>query len=104
MVLDGGEAVGDGDGGAAQLSLLQRLLHHLLALCVQGGRGLVQQQDRWIPAQNKMNIWKTISSDIAPIKNNMFLRKKTSVVEPRHFYYAKCKKKKNDEVTPLVRT
>ncbi len=39
----------DGDGGAALLGPLQRLLHHLLALRVQGGRRLVQQQDGRVP-------------------------------------------------------
>ena len=44
-ILDGGEAVGDGDGGPPLLSSVQRVLDNLLALGVQGGGGLVQQQD-----------------------------------------------------------
>ena len=51
-VPDGGEAVGDGDGGAALLGPLQRLLHHLLALRVQRRGGLVQQQDGRVPVVN----------------------------------------------------
>ncbi len=46
---DGGEPVGDGDGGAALLGALQGLLHNLLALCVQGRGGLIQQQDGRVP-------------------------------------------------------
>jgi hypothetical protein len=46
---DGGEPVCDGDGGAALLGALQSLLHHLLALRVQGRRRLVQQQDGRVP-------------------------------------------------------
>ena len=50
-VPDGGEPVGNSDGSAALLGLLQGLLHHLLALRVQGRGGLVQQQDGRVPAQ-----------------------------------------------------
>ena len=44
-ILDGGEAVGDGDGGPPLLSSVQRVLDNLLALGVQGGGGLIQQED-----------------------------------------------------------
>jgi hypothetical protein len=54
---DGGEPVGDGDRGAALLCALQRLLHHLLALRVQGGRRLVQQQDRRVPIVYSSTVW-----------------------------------------------
>ena len=44
-VADGGQAVGDGDGGAVLGQLLQALLDVALALVVQGGGGLIQDQD-----------------------------------------------------------
>ena len=50
-VIDGGEAVSDHDAGPALPGLVQGLLHHLLALCVQGRGGLVQQQDLGVPHQ-----------------------------------------------------
>ena len=46
---DGGETVGDRDGGSSDLSSVQGVLHHLLALGVQSRGGLVQQQDPWVP-------------------------------------------------------
>ena len=42
---DGGEPVGDGEGGAPAGQLFQGLLHQALALVVQGAGGLVQNQD-----------------------------------------------------------
>src|SRR5699024_2017110 len=45
VVLDGGQAVGDGQGGAAMGQFFQALAHQDLALVVQGAGGLVQDQD-----------------------------------------------------------
>ena len=45
VVLDGGQAVGDGQGGAAVGQLFQALAHQNLALVVQGAGGLVQDED-----------------------------------------------------------
>src|SRR5699024_10586840 len=42
VVLDGGQAVGDGQGGAAVGQFFQALAHQDLALVVQGAGGLVQ--------------------------------------------------------------
>ena len=42
---DGAQPVRDGDGGAPCLGLVQRILHHLLTLHVQGGGGLVKQEN-----------------------------------------------------------
>ena len=39
---DGGQPVGDHDGGAPHHEAVQRALHQLLALAVQRARGLVQ--------------------------------------------------------------
>ncbi len=44
-VLNGREAVGDDDAGAALHQALQRLLHQALALAVERGGGLIEQQD-----------------------------------------------------------
>jgi len=44
-VLDRGKAVSNNDGSPATRGGIVRLLHQLLALSVQGRRGLVQQQD-----------------------------------------------------------
>ena len=41
VVLDGGQAVGDGQGGAAVGQLFKALAHQDLALVVQGAGGLV---------------------------------------------------------------
>ena len=37
------------DGGAALLRPVQRCLHDTLGLCVQGGSGLVQEEDGGVP-------------------------------------------------------
>ena len=50
-VLDGAESVGDCDAGAALLGALKGAQDHPLALGVQGGGGLVQQQHRRVPHQ-----------------------------------------------------
>ena len=50
--LDGGETVGNGDGGSSNLSGVQSILHHLLTLSVESRCGLVQQQDSWVPHQS----------------------------------------------------
>ncbi len=42
---DGGEAMGDGEGGAALAELLQGALYQKLRLVVQRAGGLIQQQD-----------------------------------------------------------
>ena len=47
-VADGGQAVGDGEGGAAVRELFKRLLHQAFAFVVQGAGRLVQDQDRWV--------------------------------------------------------
>ena len=44
-VLDGAEAVGDGDGGAAGHELLEGLLDAALGLGVERGGGLVEDED-----------------------------------------------------------
>jgi len=44
-VLDGGETVGDDDGGPSLPGLVQSLLHDLLALSVQGRRGFVKEEN-----------------------------------------------------------
>ena len=44
-VADGGEAVGDGDGGPVFRQLFQTLLDPALALVVQGAGGLVEYED-----------------------------------------------------------
>ena len=49
---DGGETVGDGDGGSSDLSGVQSILHHLLTLSVESRCGLVQQQDSWVPHES----------------------------------------------------
>jgi hypothetical protein len=43
--LDGAEAVGDDDGGAPGLELLERLLDQVLALRVEGRGRLVEEED-----------------------------------------------------------
>ena len=45
---DSGKPVSHNEGGATCPGLVQRLLHHLLARRVQGGGGLVQEQDPWL--------------------------------------------------------
>ena len=45
VVLDGGQAVGDGQGGAAVRQLFKALPHKDLALVVQCAGGFVQNQD-----------------------------------------------------------
>ena len=50
--LDGGETVSDHDGGPALPGLVQSILHYLLALCVQGRGGLVQEEDFGVPHQS----------------------------------------------------
>ena len=51
-VVDGGEAVSDDDTGPALPGLVQSLLHYLLALCVQGRGGLVQEEDFGVPHES----------------------------------------------------
>lgn len=48
VVLDGGQAVGDGQGSAAVGQLFKALAHQDLALIVQGAGGLVQNQNGWV--------------------------------------------------------
>eukprot|EP00404_Azadinium_spinosum_P004080 CAMPEP_0180467284 /NCGR_PEP_ID=MMETSP1036_2-20121128/26920_1 /TAXON_ID=632150 /ORGANISM="Azadinium spinosum, Strain 3D9" /LENGTH=268 /DNA_ID=CAMNT_0022474241 /DNA_START=250 /DNA_END=1053 /DNA_ORIENTATION=- len=50
-VLNGGEAVRNGEGGATGPGSLKCRPHHLLTLCVQRAGRLVQQEDRRIPNQ-----------------------------------------------------
>merc|ERR1711990_155514 len=50
-----GQPVCDGDRCPTHLSLIQRLLHHLLALHVQGRGGFIQQEDLGVPDQNPGN-------------------------------------------------
>lgn len=45
---DGGETVGDGDGGAVSGELLQAFLDVAFTFIVQGAGGLIQDQDRRI--------------------------------------------------------
>ena len=45
---DGGEAVGDGDGGAVLHQSFQGLLHKALTLRVEGAGGFIQNEDRRI--------------------------------------------------------
>ena len=47
--------MGDGDAGAALLRTVQGAEHHALALGVQGGGGLVQQEHRGVPHQSPGN-------------------------------------------------
>ena len=42
---NGAQPVRDGDRGAPCLGFVQRILHHLLTLHVQGGGGLVKQEN-----------------------------------------------------------
>ena len=44
-IADGGQAVGNSDGGAVLHQVLQRLLHHLFRFRVEGGGRFVQNQD-----------------------------------------------------------
>lgn len=44
-----GQSMRDRNGGPPFRRGLQRLLHHLLALGVQGARRFVQEKNRWIP-------------------------------------------------------
>ena len=50
-IINGGQAVGYHDAGATLPGFVQGLLHYLLALCVQGRGGFVQQQDLGVPHQ-----------------------------------------------------
>ena len=45
VILDGGQAVGDGQGGAAVGQLLKAAAHQDLALVVEGAGGLVKDED-----------------------------------------------------------
>ena len=45
VILDGGQAVGDGQGSAAVGQLLEALAHQDLALVVEGAGGLVEDED-----------------------------------------------------------
>ena len=47
-VLDGGEAVCYGDGGARLHEAVERLLDEVLALCVEGRGCLIKDEDRRI--------------------------------------------------------
>ena len=49
---NGGQPVCYRDRRPTHLSLVQRLLHHLLTLHVQGRGGLVQQEDLGVPDQD----------------------------------------------------
>ena len=51
-VVDGGETVSDHDARPALPGLVQSLLYYLLALCVQGRGGLVQEEDFGVPHQS----------------------------------------------------
>lgn len=50
-VLDGGQTVGDDDGGATLHELFQRLLHDMLRLGVEGRGGFVEDEYRWVLEQ-----------------------------------------------------
>lgn len=50
-VPDCAEPVGDGNGGSTFGRLVERRLHELFRGRVEGGRGLVQQQDLWVAEQ-----------------------------------------------------
>ena len=67
-ILDGGQPVGNGDGGAADLGSIQGILHYLkqeklssvlfrhlylylFTLCVQGRSGLIKKQNLGVPDQ-----------------------------------------------------
>ena len=43
-VLDGGQSVGDGNGGSRLHESEQRVLHKFLRFCVESRRGLVENQ------------------------------------------------------------
>ena len=49
--LDGGEAVGDDEGGSARTCCVQRLLNEAFIFGIQGGRSLVQEQDGGISVE-----------------------------------------------------
>ena len=51
-VVDGGETVSDDDASPALPGLVQSLLHYLLALCVQGRGGLVQEEKFGVPYES----------------------------------------------------
>ena len=45
---DGGEAVGDDDGGAVAEDVAEGVLDERLGLRVEGGGGLVEDEDLWV--------------------------------------------------------
>ena len=44
-ILDGGEAMGNGDGGAGLHQAVEGFLHQVLAFGVEGGCGLIEDED-----------------------------------------------------------
>ena len=51
-IVDGGEAVSDHNARPSLPGLVQGLLHYLLALCVQGRGGLVEEEEFGVPHQS----------------------------------------------------
>ena len=72
-VIDGGESVGDDDGGAALTGLVQCLLHNLLTLCVQGRGGLVQEKNSRVSYQSPGNGDALLlsSTQLSPLGSNI---------------------------------
>ena len=72
-ILNGGESMGNDDGGAALPGLVQCLLHYLLTLCVQGRGGLVQEKDPGVSHQSPGNGDALLlsSTQLSPLGSNI---------------------------------